>query len=298
MNSKEAMNQDFMRVRDVTKHPEQYDNHKIYHTLTENGTAVLNQSPSSFQTCFSILGSFDQGLNMISKGCTKLVLCDKNPLTYYHSKLCIGAISALSLNEYIDFRLVGTHPFQQKYLEKMNSYLEPDIRYFWKFLFQIHGAEELFQMIYENAYQYYQKDLKPIICSYNSYLEPENYDFLKKQLLEKQVSFDYYFCDFLNLPENVWKENYDEVYLSNILISPTKMDLPKYIHYLNQNIKPVIKPNGEIVSAYLANHQYYFLSKEEKKLLENNQYYEKEIICHTTLGSPYKEHIYTYQKRK
>lgn len=298
MNTREKINQDFMRIRNITKHPEQFESDKIYHTLTENGRAVLEQSSSSFQTCFSILGSFDQGLNMISKGCQRLVLCDINPLTYYHAKLCIGAVKALSLEEYIDFRLIGKHPYQEKYMKIIYPFLEPEIQYFWEFLFQIHGTEALFQMIYENAEQYYQKDFKNIICDYNLYLKPKNYLFLKKQLLENQITLIYYFCDFLNLPSEVWEQTYDEIYLSNISINPKKMDIPNYINYLNQHVKPVVNPNGEIVSTYLSNHQYYFLSKEEKKLLEQNQFHEKEIDCHTIYGSRYKEHIYTYQKRK
>lgn len=296
MNSKNCLFQDLSLARKLMKYPKQYLQYKIYHTLTENGRAVLENSSSNFETCFTIIGSFDQAFNLICKGCKNLVLCDINPLTYYHVKLCIGAVLALSKEEYISFRLNGNSPFSLSSFGKMKPFLEPEVFFFWKLLFQIYGQKEVFNRIYENAEQYYQSEYLSAIFNFNLYLETNHFQKLKESL--KNTELEFYFCDFLKLPDSVWKRHYDEVYLSNIAVSPNKLDIPNYVNYLNHQVKPTINPNGELVSTYLSNHQYYMLSKEERKLLIDNTYQEQELECKTIWGSRYKEHIYTYQKRK
>lgn len=228
------------------------------------------------ENIFSIIASGDQILNSILLGTKQVTGCDVSSFPKHFLNLKIAAILSLTLNEYINFFIEKDSnglEFSYDYYQKLSKNLNSNSLKFWNHLFNFFDGDEIYNSMLFSHELYNLESIR----EKNLYLEKENYELLKRKLLDIKIKYieqdlsDYKFID---------NNSYDLVNLSSIIYYG---DLSNPENYDKLMKRFNLTENGMIIS-YL--NDIYFKNK-----FISNSYSYKDLDKNNTS-------IMVYQKKK
>lgn len=182
----------------------------IYRTTNEDNS-IYQSLFSGKKSLMSIIGSGDQVLNAILAGINDIDCCDISVFPKYFLMLKIGAIKALSKEEYIKFIF---DDFDEDLYDKTRPYLSLDALDFWDSLFNFFDSYEIINSTLFSS-EPYNIDVQ---IHRNPYLN--EYDKLKEMI--DLVNINYYDGDISDILISSQKK-YDIVNLSNIISYDKKL---------------------------------------------------------------------------
>jgi len=225
---------------------------KIYLMTTENIRGFLEQFDLHNKEVLTVAGSGDQMLNSYLIGAKNVTCFDINPLAFYQVKLKKAAVHSLSYQEYLNFFFMEFGKILDRDLfEKVASELDQETLDFFMYLYDNYNNEQIMDKIYYRFSPSLEK-----MKRMNTYLEEENYELLKYNLEDKEVSFIH--SDITQLRNNLPKNFYDLILLSNIsdsIIDIWPEDCLKNFKRLIHSLSKNLADNGIIQVGYI--YDYY-----------------------------------------
>lgn len=179
----------------------------IYLFTTENIKGYMNDLDLTNKKIITVTGSSDHILNTILKGTKKILTFDVNILTKYYMDLKLEAIKKLEFEEFINMFLKETeNSFNYEIIKDLD--LPKDSKEFW--LKEMAKYENGLLLRKSNLFntKYFNIDSK---INQNIYLNKANYDIIKNNLLEVDITFINCSVEELEIDEK-----YDYMFLSNI----------------------------------------------------------------------------------
>jgi len=220
---------------------------KMYIMTTENLDGYYRNFDFKDKEVLTVVSSFDHALNAVLFGAKKVTTFDINKLSYYMANLKLGAIKALTYNEFVEYFL-SDHAFNYETYQKIIPYLKKNIsRYFNKIYkyFKYNGKAIKDSFLFHHGHKNNLTD--------NTYLLNNNYDILKKKVQSFKVEFVN--SSILDLSKRLKKEKYDLILLSNISDYAKSFFqdnyLEKYFNFVKNDITKLLKENGVIEAAYI-----------------------------------------------
>ena len=160
----------------------------------------------------SVISSSDQILNSILNGSKKIDAFDISCFPKYFLFLKISAVKKLTKEEYIKFFFdtISTDEIYDDLYFMIREDLDKDVRKFWDSLFDFYDWYD----IYNSTLFSSEFHTKEEIINKNKYLKEENYLKLRQNL--NKINLNLYTGNILEISKKL-KENYDLIYLSNII---------------------------------------------------------------------------------
>lgn len=245
----------------------------IYTFTNENIRKYLSLFNLENKDILTVTGSGDHVLNMLLS-VDKIDTFDINLFAHYFFILKKYAVAALELDEYLDFFSMDTSDFDIKKFRKIKQIWqdEKDALYFFEYIFHSKNSSNLKNT---SLFVSNKKEGKEENIERNLYLDEENYYKLKRNILDKQITFHHSNIKSLRL-----EEKFDYIFMSNItdyLFNMFEGDiLRNYKKFLYSNLIPMLKENGKIIS-YLYNGRMQNFSREEMNMVLNYGFTEKSI---------------------
>lgn len=239
----------------------------IYPNATENIDGYMSNLDFKNKKVLTVCASGDHILNIINNNGKDITSFDINPLSIYYYRLKEAAIKTLSYEEYLDFfNYNDTNPktllfeepslsdcFKFDLFEKIKKELDSVTREFWEKLYaktnKKIGTSKLFS---------HDTNSKSVVIKFNNYLKPDNYELIKQNIYNSNVTFIN--CDIKKLP-NKLNEKYDYIFTSNIsqyLDSVYDNNHLENYRKLISQIEHFLTPDGKIYFAYLYDYIYHF----------------------------------------
>lgn len=245
------------KVDDILKNNKRLSNDfgelsKIYLMTTENIKGFLERFDLQDKKVLTVAGSGDQMLNAYLMGAKNVTCFDINPLAFYQVKLKKAAVHSLSYQEYLIFFFNEFGKiFDRDLFEKIADDLDQETLDFFMYLYDNYNSEQIIDKIYYRFSPTLDK-----MQRMNAYLDEENYNLLKSNLDNKEVSFIQ--GNVTELRNNIQKSFYDMILLSNISDSITDIwpvDSLKNFKRLIHSLSKSLADNGIIQVGYI--YDYY-----------------------------------------
>ena len=186
------------------------DSYIIYRGTNENiNSEAYKESLYGKKDILSVIGSGDQVLNSILLECKNIDAYDISLFPKYYLRFKIGAIKALSYEEYLHF-FYGDDTFSKDKFDKVMEEVDEDTRYFWIYLTRNRTPKELYGSKLFSGWEPTVEDA----MFRNPYLaSASNYYALRRKLDNPKIN--YIDGDIYNFSKTLEKD-YDLVNLSNI----------------------------------------------------------------------------------
>ena len=191
----------------------------IYHdtsfifTTTNEKISFYEKFFQNKQKALSVIGSGDQILNLILSGCKNIDGFDISRFPKYFLELKKAGILTLTRDEFISFFFDVTYKKDEIYDDmywNMRSYLKEEDKNFWDSLLNYYDWSEITK---STLFSSQTVSLNSIIEN-NSYLEKQNYERMKKLILNSKMR---YYTDNIQYLVTSLKEKYDFINLSSII---------------------------------------------------------------------------------
>lgn len=218
---------------------------QIYLTQTENSRKLYQELSKNWTNSLFIGGSGDQPINSILYGCKNLIITDINHNAIYFILLKIAAIQALSYEEFISFFFNHFNTYNE--LEKTKEFLDEKTYYFWRTIFSNYDEPTIRENLFFEQDSNSNKYMERIIINKNPYLDKQLYKNLKTEI--KKVHIETNSLDIRELSQGLERNSLDKIYLSNILLG-MNLTLEEYLTFLEQDLIPLLKNNGELMAGY------------------------------------------------
>lgn len=224
-----------VRIRDDNM--EKY--YRVYDFTNENVACLEQIYNFKDAKVLSIVGSGDQYFASILNGARQVDLFDLNPTSYLYFLLKFYSIRELNYNEFYDFFVKKDFTNKNVY-EKLIKVLPKNVLEYYKYLVKNKdNPKKIFKgdginLLSRRNQKYYFKTDKPVI----PYLDV--FVYYKLQVLLKKQTIPKFFNKDLFELEEIIKENYDILLLSNVF-NYVKMDLFEYSKFLNRLNIPQIQ---------------------------------------------------------
>ena len=245
---------------------------RIYPFTNENFKNVLNNINLVNKNSLTVLGSADQTFDLLLKGSNNITTFDINPLTKYYFYLKKAALQAnLSISEYLNFFCYKQYPldnynnknaFNLNTFDKLIPYLKNDNYDFWTSLFDEYKPEEI--RTYNGLFNLDELKYNILTETINYLSDEKQFDLLKEKI--NDLNFNFINENIINLP-NILEDNYDFIYLSNIIQyideiyqNPTKdkelqlINIKKF-YQLIKELCNYLKDDGTLIAGYLHNYK-------------------------------------------
>ena len=209
-----------------------HENSFIYKTTNEDIT-IYQHLFQNKKNLMSIIGSGDQVLNAIASGIYNIDCCDISVFPKYFLELKIGAIKALSKEEYIKFIL---DDFDEDLYDKTRPYLSKDSLEFWDSLFNFFESYIIYNSTLFSS-QTYNVELQ---IDRNLYLR----DYKKIKTEVEKANINYYDGDIYDVL-NETNKMYDLVNLSSVIFYNQKLR-ETYKEYLST--QKCLSKNAQVFS--------------------------------------------------
>lgn len=245
----------------------------IYPFTNENIKGYLTYFDLNNKEILSVVGSGDHVLNMLLN-VDKIDAFDINLFAYYFFVLKKYAIAALEIDEYLDFFDMNNLSFDIKKFEKIKRIWQEEKKAleFFEYLFHLKQAPYLKET---SLFVRNKKESVQEFIERNNYLNEQNYNILKRNILDKQVIFHHKNIKSLKLDKQ-----FDYIFMSNITDYLYDMFsgnvLGQYKKFLYSNLIPMLKQNGKIVS-YLYDGRLIEFSTDEMNYVLNYGFTKKTV---------------------
>lgn len=215
---------------------ETFDEHSFIYKKTNERLQDITDILENKKRVLCVIGSGDQILNVLLSEPEKVDAFDISAFPRYFLELKIAAIKTLSREEYLSFFIEDIDRRNEEYyddlfFEKIAPALPKDIKDFWQYLFDFNDWYDIYNSMLFSS--------EPVIKSYalaqNKYLEESEYYKLREIL--KNTTINYIQGNILDLDID---DEYDLIYLSNIVQYVDKSDYKKKVNDLSSKIKGII----------------------------------------------------------
>lgn len=222
---------------------------RLYLFTTENIKGYLKYFDLNGKNVLAPTSSGDHAFESILKGVRSVDMFDINKYSKYMVKLKIAAIKALERGEFLEYFLVkynnhnNDYVFNKKTYKKIRKYLDNETKNFFDEAYEITKTGVNLRnssLFYNNRNDEYRQSK---ICLY---LQPENYNYLKKNIYKLDKS-KYYECNLFNLPSKLNKY-YDLMMLSNI--SNYFNDIDEFRKFTDLRLMQNLSKNGVLIREY------------------------------------------------
>lgn len=222
---------------------------RLYLFTTENIKGYLKYFDLNGKNVLAPTSSGDHAFESILKGAKSVDMFDINKYSKYMVKLKIAAIKALERGEFLEYFLVkynnhnNDYVFNKKTYKKIRKYLDNETKNFFDEAYEITKTGVNLRnssLFYNNRNDEYRQSK---ICLY---LQPENYNYLKKNIYKLDKS-KYYECNLFNLPSKLNKY-YDLMMLSNI--SNYFNDIDEFRKFTDLRLMQNLSKNGVLIREY------------------------------------------------
>lgn len=222
---------------------------RLYLFTTENIKGYLKYFDLNGKNVLAPTSSGDHAFESILKGAKSVDMFDINKYSKYMVKLKIAAIKALERGEFLEYFLVkynnhnNDYVFNKKTYKKIRKYLDNETKNFFDEAYEIAKTGVNLRnssLFYNNRNDEYRQSK---ICLY---LQPENYNYLKKNIYKLDKS-KYYECNLFNLPSKLNKY-YDLMMLSNI--SNYFNDIDEFRKFTDLRLMQNLSKNGVLIREY------------------------------------------------
>ena len=213
---------------------------QLFRFTNENITEYYGLFDFKNKDVLTVIGSGDQALSAIYKGCKNVDIFDINKLSYYFLMLKKHAIEALTYDEYLSFFNPATKYkiIDELYLKISKSISDENIKKFWDLIFT---NSHIFYFLFLDTNLSINRVKNNI-----PYLKNENeYNQLKEKI--NNVEFNYIggeLTDIINLS----KKRYDYINLSNIIDYIDNKKIAKKIY--TKIFKDKLNKNGMCMLEY------------------------------------------------
>lgn len=230
---------------------------KIYQTQTENSRELFPRLSSHWQNSLWIGGSGDQPINGILYGSRNVKVVDINPLAIHYILLRVAALEALNQEEFLSFftlekrentNLKLSFVKIEPYLQENHTNFEQDPVLFWKTLINNYTKQEIFEnLFYDDSTEIQGNYQKQTMLTKNPYLDKKFYYYLKNAI--KRAHIQVYNQDIKEIHKICEPATLDKIYLSNVFLE-MNFTLEEYQSFLDNEIYPLLSPEGEAMTAY------------------------------------------------
>ena len=222
------------------------------YTTYHNSDYILlftNELMSTYPVCdlankkvLSVTSSGDHMLNAILNGTTDITCFDINHFCKYYAALKVAMIKYY---KYYDFKsnIINLFPLTRatnrvenfkRIFDKVKKYLTEDEIKFFDALIRIHEKDELGRGILSDNYDDF---------THNKYSNEEVYEKLRKRLFKCDIK--YYDMDIADLQKSFGENQFDVMYLSNIL-TYVGWNETQLLSEILKNLSGVMKDDGII----------------------------------------------------
>ena len=226
----------------------QYDS--LYPSATEDMASYYREfkKTGSFLT---VGASGEHVINAINSGATKIDVYDSNLLCEYALSLRLAAIKALSYEEYLTYY----QTFDSDLFIKLADYLDNEAHAYWTTLYynlSLHGNPS---NILSHLLFVYKRLDKNLVKKINPYLDPKNFQNLKKKIASANITFIP--SDLYSLPKHITNQTYDVINCSNIYEylnfypNVTLEKAKQYRNFIINELYPHLNNSGTILVSYL-----------------------------------------------
>lgn len=279
----------------------------LYAFTNENLRSTFNLFSLKNKSILTVAGSGDSIFEAYLQGAKSIYSFDINCLTKYYIDLKEAAIKALDLDEFICFFFNendNKNLFNEKIYYKIRPFLSNNNVIFWDALFSKYRGIQIrrSKLFYttEESYEFLSKTL--------SYLEPNNYQQLKKLLQndKKRSNISFSNINMLDI-SNILTKQFDIIYLSNIADYINEFYKKPYLenfkYDIENNFSTLLKEHGELIVAYMFvyNSKTKFLPAINKANLRNKIFkgnYQELEIDNRAFGNYVNDRILVYKKTK
>lgn len=238
----------------------------------------------------TVASSADQYISAKYYGAKKCDIYDINRFTYYISYLKIAAIRCLDYEEFMRFMIPLRDGKQSKDFWSLKTFkrvfkeLPSDVAYFWEnalYLFKKHSLGNLTYITDRSSRIENVKSGMPFYASKEEYYKLQ-------AILRGQDYPKFYLSDLAKLADVV-KDEYDFVYLSNIIECMVCEEISKYpsfvyvnedsieldkIRMVTKQVMKLLRKNGSILMSYRANTNLDYSTD----VLYHNDFFETDYI--------------------
>lgn len=213
-----------------------FDNYSFIYKKTNERLQDIEDILENKKKVLCVIGSGDQILNVLLSEPEKVDAFDISIFPKYFLELKIAAIKSLSREEYISFFIDdidrrNEEYYDDLYYEKIAPNLDEETKEFWNFLFDFNDWYDIYNSMLFSS--------EPVIKAYaltqNKYLSKEEYYRLREILQRTKINYIH-----KNLLDLDIDEEYDLIYLSNIVQYVDREEYKKKIKALSNKIKGII----------------------------------------------------------
>lgn len=314
LNFEEAKNKtiEFLNKTSYSLVRPEFSKYSMIYLFTTENLSYLEKISVKEKDVLTVTGSFDQCLNLIFEGATKVCNFDVNLLSTYFSYLKMAAMKCFSYQQYLDF-FMGEKNFDYSMYLKIRNYLKTPFLEYWDFIYQhfsYRGEDILKSRLFDRPL-----NLENVILS-NPYLKcEENYEATKRKLDLVDISFQE--KDILQIGDG--NDMYDLMLFSNIESSLvddffSEVSETEYLDFIKNKASKQLRDGGLIQIAYKYRYRYKNPQKvqsilkrifdKQNKVYQKKEYLEmyKKILVmgyslyNAPMNSDTEDCVYFYQK--
>ena len=180
-----------------------------------------------------VIGSGDQILNSMIFKPSLIVGFDISVYPHLFLKLKMAAIRSLSRDEFVDFFFGTIYTYEEDlyddiFFYKIYPFLDDEAKNFWTYLFEYNDWYDIYNSILFSS----ETVIPRRAIEQNAYLNVNNY-YRLREIIPK-INIEYIVGDIFDLEI---KNNFDLIYLSNIIQYCNKFEYKKKIKSLTKNGK-------------------------------------------------------------
>lgn len=196
---------------------------KTFYAATVNHNSLYNQMSGSFSSFLGITGSMSSEFSAINLGANNITCFDISLPTFCYAYFQIASVLGLDYDEYIQF--IFNHKehrsFNFETYQKIREYLPNinpmDVRKYYDVLYDYIGEEDFrkhYFMTLNNpkSYNVSYDIILSTMQERNNFLDKESFYKLKSRL--KTIKFTNLWMDIREIPEFLYGQHYDKIYLS------------------------------------------------------------------------------------
>ena len=282
----------------------------IYPFTNENINNYFDRLNIKNKSILTVASSGDHIIESIIRNCKSVKAFDINVLTKYYIDLKMAAIKALDYNEFINFFILEKNNqdvFNNETYLKIRPFLSEKSVIFWDYLYSHYSG----MVIRKSKLFFKTEESYKLLTHFVSYLNPDNYYYLKDILNNHQIYFNIEknFNNY-NLTEiyNSYNKKFDIILLSNIadyLDEIYKKDIVcRFQKYILNDLSNLLNDDGIICLAYLF---WADMIKQRSIPLINrrkviNKYFNKNfeewLIDNSTIKDCSNDHVLIYKRTK
>ncbi len=212
---------------------ETFHEYSFIYKKTNEQLEYVTQYFKNKEKILCVIGSGDQILNSMIFKPSLIVGFDISVYPHLFLKLKMAAIRSLSRDEFVDFFFGTIYTYEEDlyddiFFYKIYPFLDDEAKNFWTYLFEYNDWYDIYNSILFSS----ETVIPRRAIEQNAYLDVNNY-YRLREIIPK-INIEFIVGDIFDLE---FKNNFDLIYLSNIIQYCNKFEYKKKIKSLTNNGK-------------------------------------------------------------